>query len=120
VHSADENKRTSLHVTASQGHADFVVELLAAGADPTAVDVFHNTPLNDAVRHKHVDVADRLRKHNSSLKYKLQVCVGVTVCVCVCVCVCVFVFVSVCVWMHVCVCLCIIRCFVCVYVFMYA
>ncbi len=89
VHSADENKRTSLHVAASQGFCGFVVELLAAGADPTAVDVFHNTPLNDAVRHKHVDVADRLRKHNSSLKYKLQVCVCVCAFVCVFVCVCV-------------------------------
>ncbi len=99
MHSADENKRTALHVTASRGLADFVEELLAAGADPTAVDVFHNTPLNDAVRHKHVDVAHRLRKHNSSLKYKLQVCVCVCVCVCMCLCItrcCVCVCVPVC------------------------
>jgi hypothetical protein len=113
VHSADENKRTALHVTASQGHVDFVAELLAAGADPTAVDVFHNTPLNDAVRHKHVDVAHQLRKHNSSLKYKLQVFVFL----------CVYVFVynevlCVCVYACMYVCMCMTR-FVCGYVCMY-
>ena len=93
MHSADENKRTALHVAASQGHVDFVAQLLAAGADPTAVDVFQNTPLNDAVRHKHVDVANQLRKHNSALKYKLQACMYVFVynevlCVCMPVCMC--------------------------------
>ena len=118
MHSADENKRSALHVAASEGHVDFVAQLLAAGADPTAVDVFQNTPLNDAVRHKHVDVANQLRKHNSALKYKLQVCVSMCLCMCLCrtsccvrVClyVCVQVYNEVCVWVCMYVCMCRIR-----------
>lgn len=37
--------RTALHHAAQQGHAKVVSTLLIAGADPSAIDVFHITPL---------------------------------------------------------------------------
>jgi Ankyrin repeats (3 copies)/Ankyrin repeats (many copies) len=53
---ADAKGVTALHTAAWQGHLDCVHILLAARADPNAVNqVVGNTPLMDAVVHHHVD-----------------------------------------------------------------
>jgi len=71
VHSTDENKRSGLHIASAEGHLDLVQSLLDAQADPSSVDVFNNTCLNEAVRHKRDDIAALIRRHNPLLKYKL-------------------------------------------------
>lgn len=43
--STDVYGRTALHHAALQGHAKVASTLLIAGADPSALDVFHITPL---------------------------------------------------------------------------
>jgi len=67
----DELKRTPLHVAASEGCDAIVRLLLQAKADASAVDAMHNTPLNDAVRHKHDQAAALIREHCPTQKYKL-------------------------------------------------
>jgi len=62
VNETNSNNRGALHVACSEGDLGIVKLLLETGADPQMVDVFGNTPLNDAVRHKHDDVAAYLRK----------------------------------------------------------
>jgi ankyrin repeat protein len=77
----DELKRTPLHVAASEGHKALVRMLLHAKADVSAVDAMLNTPLNDAVRHKHDQAAALIREHSPSQKYKLQgAAAGVEMC----------------------------------------
>ena len=72
VHSTDENKRTALHVAASEGHIHLVKLLLDEKADASAVDTFGNTPLNDSVRHKQDEVSALIRKMHPTIRYKLK------------------------------------------------
>jgi len=61
VDATDINGRTALHCAASEGRLETVSFLLEARASLNIQDSFKNTPLNDAVRHKHDDVALALR-----------------------------------------------------------
>ncbi|EKX36082.1 hypothetical protein GUITHDRAFT_49680, partial [Guillardia theta CCMP2712] len=61
VNDCDENKRTPLHIAASEGNLEIVKYLVASNADANSKDAFHNTPLNDAVQHEHDNVASFLR-----------------------------------------------------------
>ena len=58
----DHFRRTPLHVAASEGQLEAVRLLLHGKADPSARDRFDNTPLNDAVRHRHDAVAELIRE----------------------------------------------------------
>jgi CRP-like cAMP-binding protein len=58
----DHFKRTPLHVAASEGQLEVVRFLLHNMADSAARDRFDNTPLNDAVRHRHDEVAALIRE----------------------------------------------------------
>ena len=61
---SDYDKRSTLHLAASNGHLDIVKYLIANGRDPVAMkkatDRFGNTPFDDAVREGHNDVKDFL------------------------------------------------------------
>jgi ankyrin repeat protein len=50
-------RRTALHTAAANGHLDIVTRLvLKHAASPTIRDKNGGTPLDDAVRHKHMPV----------------------------------------------------------------
>eukprot|EP00013_Stygamoeba_regulata_P003847 CAMPEP_0177631926 /NCGR_PEP_ID=MMETSP0447-20121125/2012_1 /TAXON_ID=0 /ORGANISM="Stygamoeba regulata, Strain BSH-02190019" /LENGTH=376 /DNA_ID=CAMNT_0019133447 /DNA_START=9 /DNA_END=1140 /DNA_ORIENTATION=- len=57
----DYDKRTALHVASAMGHHEMVRFLLANGANVNSADRFGGTPIEDAVRHHHTDIADLLR-----------------------------------------------------------
>lgn len=65
VNCADYDKRTGLHVAASDGRAAVVEWLLKAGANPNPKDRFGRTPLDDAITYNHMDVVDVLRQHGA-------------------------------------------------------
>jgi len=61
---ADYDYRTALHLASSNGNLETVVFLLREGhVDPNPLDRFLNTPLDDAVRHRHQDVVELLMKY---------------------------------------------------------
>ena len=66
INNSDVHKRTALHLAASEGQLEAVQFLIEHGADASAQDEFANTPLNDAVRHKHDDIAAVIRQHCQS------------------------------------------------------
>jgi len=68
INDVDSNGRTALHVASSEGRLDVVKLLLEAGADFNCVDSYENTALNDAVRHKHDEVAACIRDQVNSKK----------------------------------------------------
>lgn len=53
INRADYDGRTALHLAASEGTADAVQFLMERGADPSLVDRWGNTPLDDARRGQH-------------------------------------------------------------------
>jgi len=64
VDMADYDKRTALHLGASEGLLDVVKHLvLDAKADPNPVDRWGFSPIDDAVRHRHLEVTEFLRAH---------------------------------------------------------
>ena len=65
IDATDINGRTALHCAACQGRPETVRFLLEARASLNIRDRFKNTPLNDAVRHKHDSVAALLRTSNA-------------------------------------------------------
>ena len=67
----DVNGRTPLHY-ATFGSNETVELLLANGADVNAIDVFSKTPLDKAIRRKHPETADLLRKHGGKTGEKLK------------------------------------------------
>jgi len=66
VDDTDRNGRTALHCAASQGQVDTTRHLIDRGAAINIQDNYKNTPLNDAVRHKHDTFAADLRKYGAS------------------------------------------------------
>ncbi|CAL8470996.1 g10538 [Coccomyxa elongata] len=63
VNAADYDKRTALHIAAAEGNLDVVRVLLEDGsADFDARDVYSMDPLDEAMRHRHDEVAEYLRK----------------------------------------------------------
>jgi len=69
VNDSDPSKRTSLHIASSEGHLDMVRLLLELGADTTVKDIHGNTPMNDAVRHKHDDVCTLIRETGAKVQF---------------------------------------------------
>ncbi|MCC3777888.1 glutaminase A [Streptomyces sp. UNOB3_S3] len=57
---ADYDGRTALHLAAAEGHRDVVEFLLSRGVDPRPVDRWGGTPLDDADRSGHQELAGLL------------------------------------------------------------
>ena len=72
IDSCDDMGRSALHVAASEGHVDMVQYLLGADADPCLRDKQGNSPLNDAVRHRHDAVAAAIRTRAPNGKVSLH------------------------------------------------
>jgi len=61
VNAGDYDKRTALHLAASEGLGEVVKFLIAdAKADPSPVDRWGNTPLDDAIRSRYPEVVELL------------------------------------------------------------
>ena len=61
----DYDKRTALHLAASEGHLDMCRFLVGRGAKINRVDRWGGSPLDDAHRHRHADVARYLREQGA-------------------------------------------------------
>ena len=59
---SDYDFRTALHVASSEGQKKVVQVLLEAGASPNRSDRWGGSPLDDALRQRHLEGADVLRK----------------------------------------------------------
>ncbi len=70
--SPDYDGRTALHVAASEGKAAAVEFLLERDIDLSPVDRWHHTPLDDAIRHEHVDVQALLLQAGAKTHSQLQ------------------------------------------------
>lgn len=62
----DYDRRTALHVAASEGHLDIVKWLVDAGASINRSDRWGGSPLDDAHRHQHQDVIRYLRSEGAT------------------------------------------------------
>ena len=65
VHFRDYDRRTALHIAASEGHVTLCEYLLQAGAHVNRSDRWGGSPLNDAIRHRHADVVACLKQHGA-------------------------------------------------------
>ena len=65
VHFRDYDRRTSLHIAASEGQLDICRFLVAKGARINRVDRWGGSPLDDAHRHRHADVVKFLREQGA-------------------------------------------------------
>ncbi len=61
VNFRDYDRRTALHVAASEGKLEMVRYLIAAGAKVNRSDRWGGSPLDDALRHRHPEVAKYIR-----------------------------------------------------------
>ncbi|XP_021721461.1 potassium channel SKOR-like [Chenopodium quinoa] len=66
----DYNKRSPLHIAASQGHENIILFLIQEGADVNQSDDFGNTPLLDAVKNGHDRVAELLYREGARIDLK--------------------------------------------------
>lgn len=57
----DYDRRTPLHIAASEGHLEICQYLVTKGAQLNRSDRWGGSPLDDAHRHRHVEVSDFLR-----------------------------------------------------------
>jgi len=64
--STDYDRRSALHVAASEGHVRMVEFLLSRGADPNAKDRWGSTPLDNARHFGHTNIIALLEKSSSS------------------------------------------------------
>ncbi|KAJ8903826.1 hypothetical protein NDN08_000359 [Rhodosorus marinus] len=60
---SDYDKRTPMHLAASEGHAGIVELLVLSGANPLETDRWGSTPLNDALKNERDEVVAVLEKH---------------------------------------------------------
>jgi len=65
VNFRDYDRRTALHVASSEGHLDVVKYLVQKGAHVNRTDRWGGSPLDDAHRHRHTDVARYLRSRGA-------------------------------------------------------
>lgn len=61
VNFRDYDRRTALHIAASEGHVDICQYLVLKGAKINRCDRWGGSPLDDAHRHRHADVVKFLR-----------------------------------------------------------
>lgn len=62
----DYDLRSPIHLAAAEGHLDAVTFLLECGVSPTVTDRWGGTPMNDAERGGHVEVAALLARHGAT------------------------------------------------------
>ena len=67
VDTHDYDKRTALHLAASEGHVDVVECLLSWSANVNATDRMGFSPLVDACRHGHLGIQNLLRRQGGQL-----------------------------------------------------
>eukprot|EP00965_Chrysotila_dentata_P174642 5765644-Pleurochrysis_carterae.AAC.1 len=67
LHFVDYDKRSALHVAASEGQMQMVKLLHSRGAVINRIDRWGGTPLDDAMRHRREDVAAYLRENGGTL-----------------------------------------------------
>jgi len=73
VSQGDYDKRTALHLAASNGHLEMVRILIRESkADVNPVDRWGGTPADDAIRSKHQEVADYLLRHGGKRGTRLD------------------------------------------------
>jgi glutaminase len=61
VNHADYDKRTALHIAASDGREEIVRLLLHAGANPACKDRWNHSPIDDAEIHGHTEICRALK-----------------------------------------------------------
>jgi glutaminase len=61
INMTDYDRRTALHISASEGLYDICKYLLEKGADTSIRDRWNNTPYDDAVKMKHIKVANLIK-----------------------------------------------------------
>ena len=61
-----------LHVATENGPKEIVELLIAKDADVNAKSEIHGTPLDMAIKYKHTEIADLLRKHGGKTKKELK------------------------------------------------
>lgn len=60
----DYDKRTPMHVAASEGKVEVLKVLVDKGADVDAEDRWQRTPLSDALEHRHEEVTCDFFEHS--------------------------------------------------------
>lgn len=65
LNTTDYDRRTGLHLAASEGHTDIVKFLVSKGANVNAIDRWGHTPLSEAEESGSVRVAEFLRKQGA-------------------------------------------------------
>lgn len=68
---ADYDKRTPLHLAASEGHAQIAELLLVNGADMMAKDRFNRTPIDDALKNGHKEVLRVMKQYGAEIPGKI-------------------------------------------------
>ena len=66
INLGDYDKRTAIHLAASEGKLDVVMLLVELGADCSPIDRWGGTPLDDALRHDHMKVVEYLTAKEAS------------------------------------------------------
>lgn len=64
VNAGDYDRRTAIHIAASEGNKQVVAYLLSQSADPTARDRWGHTALDEATRAGHREVVELLTEHS--------------------------------------------------------
>ncbi|CAB9508346.1 MAP kinase-activated protein kinase 2 (Fragment) [Seminavis robusta] len=73
IHFRDYDRRSALHIAASEGHEGICQYLVMKGARINRVDRWGGSPLDDAHRHKHADVVKFLRENGAKFGSTSQV-----------------------------------------------
>lgn len=63
INTSDYDKRTGLHVAASEGNFEVCQYLLEHGADCTRGDRWNNTPLDDAIKHNFYNIIELINNY---------------------------------------------------------